>query len=150
MRAFLATVVVGILLGLGSGYAIGKFQASLMPWDPSLEINKGVELAKVGQETPDNKDGTAKGKGAAAESQSGRGLYDFGIVEKDPSSEKGEHKFILRTSARRYDARRRRKRMLLHRFHHLEGRVCQAKKRPSTSPGTAQDQAACSIKASAY
>ncbi len=96
MRAFLATVVVGILLGLGSGYAIGRFQASLMPWDPSLEINKGIELAKVGQETPDNKDGTAKGKrGKQPKVKVDEVLYDFGIVEKDPSSEKGEHKFYI-------------------------------------------------------
>ena len=53
MRIFLTTVVVGILLGFGVGYGIGEIQSRQMAWNPSLEINKGVELSKVGKEAPE-------------------------------------------------------------------------------------------------
>ncbi len=98
MRAFLATVVVGILLGLGAGYAIGEFQASLLPWDRSLEVNKGVALSQVGQDSTGGQPGGAQKqerRGKQPKVKVGEFLFDFGIIEKNPSTEKGEHKFYI-------------------------------------------------------
>lgn len=102
MRVFLTTIVVGILLGLGVGYGIGEFQAKRMSWDPSLEINKGVELAKLGKDSPT---GSASEKKQADKSSGKSGKqpkvkvdetdFDFGIVEKNPANEKGEHPFYI-------------------------------------------------------
>ncbi len=94
MRVFLATVVVGILFGLGVGYAIGEFQASLMPWNRSLEVNKGVALSKVGQDQSDA--GSKKERrGKQPKVKVDEEVFDFGIIEKNPSTEKGEHKFYI-------------------------------------------------------
>ncbi len=99
MRVFLTTIVVGILLGLGVGYGIGKFQSQKMSWSPSLEVNKGVELSQVGKQDPDdvkkqdlaNKDKRGKQPKVKVDETD----FDFGIIEKNPSTEKGEHAFYI-------------------------------------------------------
>lgn len=104
MRVFLTTVVVGIVLGLGLGYGIGEFQASRMAWNASLEINKGVELAKVGNTTSDSaQDAAESDKGKSKKEKRGKQPkvkieetdFDFGIIEKNPSTEKGQHEFFI-------------------------------------------------------
>ena len=102
MRIFLTTVVVGILLGFGVGYGIGEIQSRQMAWNPSLEINKGVELSKVGKEAPEPAAEPSSEKSAAAKAQRKQPRvkideteFDFGIVEKNPSNERGEHPFYI-------------------------------------------------------
>ena len=106
MRYFLLTTLLGVFLGLCAGYGLGEFQSHQMAWDPSLEVNKGVVIAQAGRTDDANGAASETNKSETAEAKKGqRGRqprvkvdeteFDFGIVEKNPSSEKGEHLFYI-------------------------------------------------------
>ena len=97
MRVFIVSVLVGILLGLGVGAGVGKVRALQRSWDPSLEINRGQEFAVSDEKDKSNDEGekvvVASGKQPRVKVD--EYSYDFGILEKNPSSEKGEHEFYI-------------------------------------------------------
>lgn len=98
MRAILPAVVVGVILGVAVGFGVGKFQASMYSsWSPDKEINKGKEFAAVGKSDPAESASTAAVDGAKKEPRVkvDEVAFDFGILEKNPSTEKGEHPFYI-------------------------------------------------------
>ncbi len=100
MRVFIATVIVGILLGLGVGFALGHAKSNTMSWDVSKEVNVGTVIAQAGNESAEEQASKPKSKktnkrGKQPKVKVDEVLFDFGIIEKNPSTEKGEHPFYI-------------------------------------------------------
>ena len=100
MKTLMISLVLGVLIGVGAGFGVGSFKASLSPWDPSLENNQGEIIAKAKAEG-EKKTEKAEDEPATVVAQKRPKVkvdeyaYDFGIVEKTPANEKGEHKFYI-------------------------------------------------------
>ncbi|MBQ6826824.1 MAG: DUF1573 domain-containing protein [Thermoguttaceae bacterium] len=96
MRAIVATVLCGAVLGVGLGVGIGKFKSHSRFWTPQMEINSTVKAAANAV--------AASGSGADAcvDCQHGPRVevletsFDFGILEKSAANEKGEHPFKIK------------------------------------------------------
>ena len=93
MRVILSSVAVGLVLGVVVGWGVGKFHAAQLPWNAGLE-NVSVDLFADS--------GAANQSGSAADSKKKtprakvvEDSFDFGILEKNPSTEKGEHPFYI-------------------------------------------------------
>ncbi len=100
MRGFFATVLGGIISGLVLGFVIGKFQASQFAWTPDREINKGTAITSDGSAEKEEKSESEETSIAEKTRKSPRvkideEVFDFGIIEKNPSSERGEHPFYI-------------------------------------------------------
>ena len=102
MKTLMISLVLGVLIGVGAGFGVGTFKASLLPWEPSLEQNSGEIFAQAKAEG----EKMAEDKSAADESRHKTQdrfpiakveeyAYDFGIVEKNAANEKGKHKFYI-------------------------------------------------------
>ena len=96
MRVFLISILVGCALGLGVGYGLGATRSALRPWDVSLEENRGDVFANVGKkETHEEAEHDHSHAEKAPRVKVDEIVYDFGILEKNPSQEKGEHLFYI-------------------------------------------------------
>ena len=95
MRVILTAILSGILLGVAVGAGIGFYSADSMPWTPELEINRGREFVQNEEQgttaETDAADPTKKAPRVKVDEVS----FDFGIIEKNPSTEKGEHPFYI-------------------------------------------------------
>ncbi|MBQ9127657.1 MAG: DUF1573 domain-containing protein, partial [Thermoguttaceae bacterium] len=98
MRAIVATVLSGALLGVGVGIGVGKIQSQSRFWTPQMEVNSTVKAATAAvanagsaddaSKTPDGKRGP---RVEVLETS-----FDFGILEKNAANEKGEHPFKIK------------------------------------------------------
>lgn len=93
MRVILSSIIIGVVLGVAIGFGAGTFHAAQYPWNPELEVRNG-EFARDDQNNPGTeKDEEPTGKQPRAKVD--EVAYDFGIIEKNPSTEKGEHPFYI-------------------------------------------------------
>ena len=102
MRSFILSVLVGLLVGCAFGASLGAIRASLHPWKVDVEVNRGEFFVKLAeQEAAAEKEATPEKTVAASDPDKGprakidETTFDFGILEKNPSSEKGEHSFYI-------------------------------------------------------
>ena len=104
MRVILTSTILGILLGVAVGFGVGKFHAGQMAWNVGLETKANETFANPGGAAngAESKDAVAATNGADAKSKKtprakvvGDDSFDFGIIEKNPSTEKGEHPFYI-------------------------------------------------------
>ena len=95
MRAIVATVLCGVLLGAGLGVGVGKFKSNYRFWTPQMEIDSTVQAAT-------NAVANAGSADACVDCQHGPRVevletsFDFGILEKSAANEKGEHPFKIK------------------------------------------------------
>jgi len=100
MRGFFATVLGGVVAGFFLGFVIGKFQAFQFAWTPEREINTGVSISQNDDGNGEDAESSANAPTAESARKSPRvkideTVFDFGIIEKNPSSERGEHPFYI-------------------------------------------------------
>lgn len=101
MRAIVATVFSGLLLGAVVGVGTGKIQSSRRAWTPATEINATVKAATDAVSNAAAQD-DAESKKDAESAQTGpraevvETSFDFGILEKNAANEKGEHPFKIK------------------------------------------------------
>ena len=96
MRAIVATVLCGALLGVGLGFGIGKFKSHYRFWTPQMEVNSTVKaataaVANADSVAPDAPDAKLGPRVEVLETS-----FDFGILEKSVANEKGEHPFKIK------------------------------------------------------
>ena len=98
MRVILSSVVLGLLLGVVVGFGVGKFHAAQFPWNVELENRANDLFAEADQASADAADpanaSDSNGK-KTPRAKVGEDSFDFGIIEKNPSTEKGEHPFYI-------------------------------------------------------
>ena len=103
MRAIVATVLCGVLLGAGLGFGVGKFKSHYRFWTPQMEIDSTVKAATAAVANAAASDGAAAN--AATNAPDGKigprvevaeTSFDFGILEKNAANEKGEHPFKIK------------------------------------------------------
>ena len=96
MRAIVATVLCGALLGVGLGVGVGKFKSNYRFWTPQMEIDSTVKAATeaVANAGSDKTDASAAQSGPRVEVL--ETSFDFGILEKSAANEKGEHPFKIK------------------------------------------------------
>ena len=96
MRAIVATVLSGALLGVGVGFGVGKIQSHHRFWTPQMEVNSTVKAAT------DAVANAGSRADACVDCQHGPRVevletsFDFGILEKNAANEKGEHPFKIK------------------------------------------------------
>ena len=91
MRVILSSIVVGLILGAVVGWGVGKFHAAQLPWNVALEDVSVDLFPDAGATNPGDSDSNKKTPRAKVVEDS----FDFGILEKNPSTEKGEHPFTI-------------------------------------------------------
>ncbi|MBQ2850370.1 MAG: DUF1573 domain-containing protein [Thermoguttaceae bacterium] len=96
MRAIVATVLCGALLGVGLGFGIGKFKSHYRFWTPQMEVNSTVKaataaVANADSVAPDAPDAKLGPRVEVLETS-----FDFGILGKSVANEKGEHPFKIK------------------------------------------------------
>ena len=96
MRAIVATVLCGVLLGAGLGFGVGKFKSHYRFWTPQMEIDSTVKaataaVANADSVAPDAPDAKLGPRVEVLETS-----FDFGILEKSVANEKGEHPFKIK------------------------------------------------------
>ncbi len=94
MRVILSSIVVGVVVGVVVGWGVGKFHAAQFPWNPALEANRGKAVSEIPAPDPNLTAATAEKK-KEPRVKVDEIAYDFGIIEKNPSTEKGEHPFYI-------------------------------------------------------
>ncbi len=98
MRAIVATVLSGALLGVGVGVGVGKIQSQSRFWTPQMEINATVKAATDAVANAGSPEDASK----TPDVQRGPRVevletsFDFGILEKNAANEKGEHPFKIK------------------------------------------------------
>ena len=95
MRVILTAILSGILLGVAVGAGIGFYSADSMPWTPELEINRGREFVQNEEQGTNSETNASDPMKKAPRVKVDEVSYDFGIIEKNPSTEKGEHPFYI-------------------------------------------------------
>ncbi|MGI6400776.1 MAG: DUF1573 domain-containing protein [Thermoguttaceae bacterium] len=93
MRAILLSIVGGAVLGLVVGLGAGHLRSAFYSWEPEFESYPGKAFALKAQSQSDPDVGPAKEK--VAKVKIDEVSYDFGILEKNPSTETGEHAFYI-------------------------------------------------------
>lgn len=94
MRATIATILGGALLGVLLGFGIGKYQSSFRAWTPENETNQLAAQARKEADDASKKTENAKTDGGP-KAKVGETAFDFGILEKTAANEKGEHPFYI-------------------------------------------------------
>ncbi len=101
MRAIVATVLCGLLLGAVVGVGTGKIQSSRRAWTPAMETNATVKAATQAVANAAAPKSEPAETAAATEKIGPRvevveTSFDFGILEKSAANEKGEHPFKIK------------------------------------------------------
>ncbi|MDO5310191.1 MAG: DUF1573 domain-containing protein [Planctomycetia bacterium] len=94
MRSLIVSIFFGAFLGALVGLGVGAARSAHVAWTPELEANRGELYAQLEEPSAQSSESSAP-DGKQPRVKVEEELFDFGIMEKNPSTEKGEHAFYI-------------------------------------------------------